>query len=128
MALIIASSGKIGICEEPLILYRQHGKNQIGANSGFRQDVNKSLSKSREAYLVEAGQFAGLRVAMLARGVVNPSVISKLREKESFLQRRYLMGKGTLSRLSSLVISILQGDYFKYGFGWRPLLKDFLLP
>lgn len=128
MALIIASSGRIGLCEEPLILYRQHGRNQIGANAGLSSELNRSFSKSREAYLVEANQFARIRESLEAKGIGNPSIIANFENKERFLRRRYEMRESIVTRMWNVILNILQGNYFKYGYGWRPMLKDVLLP
>lgn len=47
LALVAASSGKIGFVDQPLILYRQHGNNQVGARKYFSfKNVKKLLESS----------------------------------------------------------------------------------
>lgn len=47
LALVAASSGKIGFVDQPLILYRQHGNNQVGARKYFSfTNVKKLLESS----------------------------------------------------------------------------------
>lgn len=47
LALVAASSGKIGFVDQPLIFYRQHGNNQVGARKYFScTNVKKLLESS----------------------------------------------------------------------------------
>ena len=46
LALVAASSGKIGFVDQPLILYRQHGNNQVGARKYFSYNNVKKFFKS----------------------------------------------------------------------------------
>lgn len=58
LALIAAAFGKIGILYEPTMLYRQHGKNQIGAyNAGNLLDSARRLSDRKRNKLIYESMF-----------------------------------------------------------------------
>lgn len=128
IALLIASIGKIGVYNEPLILYRQHDNNQIGAKAHLGAEIGLATTKAKEQYLIEASHFKKLREKLESAGFSHLAAVQELKQKEEFLQRRYQLHQKLSSRLAYWLLNIFQRYYFRYGQGWRPLLKDLLLP
>ena len=128
IALVIASSGLIGLCEEPLLVYRQHNQNQIGVKINLSKELNKAKVKPLGEYLEEARLFAVLTQRLENSPYSKSSSLEELNRKSLFLKDRYSLHSNIDQRLLLLLKNILHLRYFRYGQGWRPLLKDFLLP
>lgn len=129
IALVIAAQGMLGFSEQALILYRQHGNNQIGQKTNLIGEFASAQHKLGVAYRDEATAFAQLeRHLQLTDARLHPSVGAALAAKQDFLNSRYLMRQRFCARSVYWFRNVLSGRYFRYGQGWRPLLKDLLLP
>lgn len=128
IALIVASTGRIGLVDEPLLLYRQHDRNQIGEKKNLKQELAAARAKAKQEYLQEEERFASLERRLAGVETCVPGVLRFLREKQSFLRHRYLMRKKAPLRLPLILVDLLRLSYFRYGQGLRPLLKDLLIP
>ncbi len=127
VALIAAATGKIGLCNAPLVEYRQHGKNQIGMRHGFDREIQSAARKIHTAYLHERDLFRGL-ISRLEQLAVSKEVLERVACKAQFLESRYLLREKPLHRLPIVAENIFKFRYFKYGQGIKPLLKDLWLP
>lgn len=128
LALIIASQGRLGLVDEVLMLYRQHGGNQIGAKAGIRHEIQAAAEKPKDRYLEEAALFARLEQHLAAEGLLMPEVAKALKGKQDFLEQRYQLRALPRRRLALVARGLGQHSYFLYGQGWRTLLKDLLVP
>ncbi len=128
IALLLACVGKVGLYEECLVLYRQHGKNQIGAKSHLTAEIGQAKSKANQQYLQESSLFKNLREKLQVSGHSSKAAVQELERKEEFLHRRYDLRQKPSNRLKYFVLNLCQRYYFRYGQGWRPLLKDLLIP
>ncbi len=127
IALVTAATGRIGLCNAPLIEYRQHGKNQIGMRQGLDREIKSATHKSHAAYLAERDLFRTLNVR-LEDLEVSSEYMNDLGGKIQFLESRYLLREKPLRRLPLVAENILKSRYFRYGQGLKPLLKDLWLP
>jgi len=100
IALIIASMGRLGLCPEPLIRYRQHSQNQIGsARRSLANEVKNAASKSAEGYLFEASQMIHLRDHLASKQNCPTWALQILDKKIAFLQRRQQIRNTTPPRI-----------------------------
>ncbi len=129
IALTFAAQASLGYCTDVLLLYRQHGQNQIGQKPGFAGEWNVAQAKAANLYLEEAAQFASLAAYLQSSGIpLQPKVLTQLQEKCRFLESRFTMRQRGHLRVLTWLKNVLGFRYFRYGQGWRPLLKDLLLP
>jgi hypothetical protein len=128
IALLISSCEKIGMCERKLIYYRQHQCNQIGMKQGLDLQIRTAKNKPSFEYRDEARLFELLEARLVATRSGNPLFLSHIRAKIAFLNRRYRLRSSPVSRIPLFIYNLFRNDYFRYGQGLKPLLKDCLLP
>lgn len=128
IALLIAATGDISFTREALIFYRQHQQNQIGSDArSVLAEAQDARNKDKEAYLAEASQFQQLHDRLSAAPGVDPNKLHMIEAKIAFLQMRFAIRDGSTPRLASFWAQVRRGAYFKYGRGWKTLMKDLLM-
>lgn len=129
LAAVAASVGRVDFLDEPLIDYRQHGANQIGARQ-------RTLSmKWHDLYLPRRQLFSEevARLLLLEKFLEQGEFpraqerVEQVRHKRLHLQRRLTIGRTKKWQRWPLVLSeAAQGDYRRYGTGIRSILRDLL--
>lgn len=130
LALMAAATGIVDVVEVPLIQYRQHGGNQIGASRlslaakirlvflsrGSRYHVRLAKAVILEARLAELSQ----RVPL--------SVIEKIHGKVAHQRFRASLPRSRFWRLPAVLNETLHGRYDEFGQGRYNVIRDLLEP
>ena len=129
IAAVVSAAGKMDFVDAPLIDYRQHGGNQIGASKRTLamkwQDMilprGKFLAEEAtrlqrlEAFLIQASFFDGASRA------------AHVRHKRAHFERRVAIGQLPRYRRAIPVLREARaGDYRRYGTGVRSMLRDLM--
>lgn len=131
IALCLAAAGKkIAFIDEPLIKYRQHANNQIGA---------RKLRLSEQWRLVQAvdlqahlslvhRQYTAAYSELSQRGVMSPDIKALFEEKIRHIMRRQCLRiKGSVSCVVIVMTELISGRYSRYSNGWRSAARDLAL-
>ena len=130
IALIVAALAEIGFIDEPLIKYRQHRAQQMGAPKiATVQNVIKAKRTDRNYYLAQAARFqqAWERLDTNPGQRPNPKALSAVADKIVHLQARAMMPTRRLRRLPLVVKEIVNSHYHQYSRGLFSAAKDLLL-
>lgn len=124
IALVASVTSAVAFIAEPLVLYRQHGDNQIGAPRKVRLSTLISPTGSATGALADAlrWQIARERIAAIARD----QDLQLLLAKERHTAARARLPAGRLSRLPRIGTELLHRNYHKYSAGLGSALKDLL--
>jgi glycosyltransferase involved in cell wall biosynthesis len=127
LTLVAATFGELGFCTEPLIRYRQHATNQLGARP------EKALSRIRKALrpisykedLRRLKVMENLHERAQALGC-RPEVLAEVKGKLDHVRMRTSLSSSRLHRIGPIVRELVSGRYFKYS-SWRGALRDVLI-
>jgi len=130
LAIVAAATGTSDLSEAPLVRYRQHGGNEIGARRlNFVSKIQRMLEPggSRTARLVAR---AGELVDRFASGApeVSPEVLAAARDKLAHEQVRSSLKPHRAARIIPLLREWGTGRYNTYGRGAADLARDVLQP
>lgn len=131
LAIVAAAVGQVDLLEEPLIDYRQHDANQIGAaepNLGHkvRRVLQPRGNRNREL-AVRAGILAN-RLASLGEAVT-PADLTAARGKLRIERMRAELPPNRIARVLPVLKEALRGDYARFtSQGRREILRDLLQP
>lgn len=129
LAAVAAAVGQVDFIDEPLIDYRQHGANQIGAR---RRTL---LMKWHDLWVPRGESFSEEAVRLrLLEGFLEQGGFPRGREraeqvrhKRLHFQQRIAIGRmKKWQRLPFVLREALQGSYRRYGTGGRSMLRDLL--
>lgn len=131
IALLAATGKGLGTVPEPLILYRQHGKNQIGARSrGLTERFSESLNINRTDYY--SGEIARYEEALkrASSGIQSVSAenLNLMEAKLIHLRRRAGLPESRVLRVIPVMTELLSLGYHRFSFSWQVAVKDLLLP
>lgn len=131
IALLASTRNKLGIVSRPLILYRQHGKNQIGArHRGFIERFDESLHINRKNYY--AGEISRYQEAFLRASFdIHKSkikVLHLLEAKLRHLNKRAALPPQHILRILPVLTELLSLNYYRFSFSWQVAVKDLILP
>ena len=133
IALTIASVADVVMIDEPLIKYRQHGRQQIGAPDGTKSQP--SLTETWGAALRRHSSSADLYkiLSALDRRLREQSAAFDVREALLFvgdysfhLNVRANLPPNRLSRLPSILRELVTLRYHEYANGFKSAAKDFV--
>lgn len=130
LAVIAAASGHgtVDFLAEPLVDYRQHGGNQIGARKlGPAGKLRRLMEprRQRNARLVAAFDELERRLAQLP---VAPDVLAVAREKAEHERVRNRYPEGRLRRVAPVLREFRTGRYALSGRGLPDVVRDLLQP
>ena len=124
IALVIAAVGDLAIIEEPLVSYRQHSENQIGAIRGVRKQPPRSFPEMF-SHRTQRFQQARDRLQTLRGASAAPErVLLRLEAKIRHLQARGTMPRSRVSRLPLALRELVTLRYHRYGRGVRSFASD----
>jgi len=126
LGIIASAIGRVDVLEQPLIDYRQHSSNQIGARRDtFAGKVRKALA-SRGNTHVERAAKAELLLARLQKfaGAVSPEILEKVRSKIEHQRFRAALPASRIARCLPIFREAMTGRYDKFGRGFRGVVRD----
>lgn len=128
IALLIAFAAEVGFINEPLIKYRLHSTQQVGATRvGFLEMVARARKIEAKSHLKVAKSFAQVRDRVLAfAGLIDKDAISKIEEKIAHSYARGNMPDRRLSRLPCVIKELFTFRYHRYSKGLTSFAKDLL--
>ena len=128
LAAIAAATGRMDVLPEPLIDYRQHGRNQIGAK---RPTLADKLRKAMDTRGAKHQQRLRRAQALLERleslpGPVPETWLRAQREKVAHQRFRAELPASRLARLLPVLREAASGRYDRYGRGKQAIAQDLL--
>jgi glycosyltransferase involved in cell wall biosynthesis len=128
-ALVIAAYGGLRFIPEPLILYRQHGMNQIGGRRLPLMERLQRLSRNRRKENERAlGGARELKRRLTLDRPPPAAQLSAVDQKVAHLERRLSLAGAHIARVPSVVSELLSGRYSRYSAGWRSAMRDLVSP
>ena len=128
LAAIAASVGRVRLLPEPLIDYRQHGANEIGAR---RPGLADKLARLREPRAERAARLATRTGLLAERGRalgLPPEVQDQLDAKADHEARRARLPRVRIARVPSVLGGAVTGRYGRYSRGAMDVLRDLVTP
>jgi glycosyltransferase involved in cell wall biosynthesis len=129
IALLIAAVADLAFIPEPLIRYRRHSSQQVGATMfGSRQLFRRVLESEPASHLRVASDFRQAYERLLGtRDRCTEEGLALLQEKITHSQARGSMPRGRILRLPSVLRETLTFRYHRYSSGLYSAAKDLLL-
>lgn len=127
IALLIAAVSRLECIEAPLIRYRQHSRNQVGAlKKDLEGQVSDARAVPRTAYLIASEQYkiALQRLSTLPTREPFESLAKKLESKILHQSRRGTMPRSLMIRALVVMREVVSRRYHRYSGGYRSALKD----
>ncbi len=129
IAAVVSAVGKMDFVDAPLIDYRQHGGNQIGAR-------RRTLAMKWQDLILPRGKFLAdeaMRLRRLEMFLMQASFFdgaaraAQVTHKRAHFERRVAIGRLPRYRRAIPVLREARaGDYRRYGTGARSMLRDLL--
>lgn len=128
IALLISAVSTCAMVDEPLVDYRQHSRQQIGARrTSLLEQVRIGLEMDTRYFELEALRWreAYDRVRAHAGLLRYPQQdLQTIAEKAQFSRDRYEMRLDTPARWEAIARHWAGGHYRDMGWGWKSLLQD----
>lgn len=124
LGLAIATQAPVVLIEEPLVLYRQHPRQQIGAR---RRTLSRDLSRigdhPRKAYRDRAEVLRQLGARLASLGC-DPLTLSLINSALHHADGRATLPRSRLMRIPFVFRELIAMRYVSYSRGWRSILLD----
>lgn len=130
LAIIAAATGFTAVLLEPLVDYRQHGANQIGARKldwGTRWARLREPRTERNARLLVRAASLAERLEALGPLVAEQRLVDA-REKLEHERIRSALPTSRLRRIPAVVAEWSTGRYRRHGLGVQDVVRDLLQP
>ena len=131
IALLISAVVDVVALDEPLVKYRQHTRQQIGAHEPtLRRQYRHARTMGREYFAREAGNFAAALERLTSRSdrPVRPGLLERLTAKVAHGAARLRMREvSRLGRLPLIARELLTGRYRRYSINWKAVPQDLFL-
>lgn len=132
IALLIASVADVSFIDEPLIKYRQHAHQQIGAKERTDADSAAGPDSAREALrrtnsydeMIAIGTRAQERLTQRSDVYKSEDAVRKLEQRLKHLRVRANLPSGKFSRARCVLRELLSGRYRFYSNGIYSAIKD----
>jgi glycosyltransferase involved in cell wall biosynthesis len=124
IAIRLSEMGRCAVIEEPLILYRQHARQQIGGTK------RSWLERYRDAQSITAETYRGVSARFEEFSKfedVMPEHMRGAAEKAAHFARRSHMRQAGVWRLPRILAELARGRYFRYSRGLASAAQDALL-
>jgi glycosyltransferase involved in cell wall biosynthesis len=130
LAMIASVTGGVRLIDEPLVAYRQHGSNEIGAGS---LSFAGKLRRLREPGRARNERLYRRAVVLSARldeldGVLPPGAREKAREKVQHEGARVAYPRSRAVRWIAVAREFRTGRYTRYGQGVADVVRDLVQP
>ncbi|HET6762149.1 MAG TPA: glycosyltransferase family 2 protein [Longimicrobiaceae bacterium] len=127
IAAVAAATARTAAIPEPLVLYRQHGGNTIGAS---RLTLWRRLRVSRQNRVAELDRLRRQNEALLQRlralGVERPHQVAALQDAIAHLRVRTTLPSGLPRRMRPITAEVLSGRYARHSRGLSTALRDLI--
>lgn len=130
IALMISAVAAVAFIDRPLIKYRQHQSQQMGAQrTSTTQSIIQTQKTASNAYLAEAAQLqqACDRLRSNNGHSASKQALSLIRDKITHLQARAAMPAHKLRRVAPVLREVFNGRYYLYSRGLFSAAKDLLV-
>ena len=135
IALVVAAVSKVALIDEPLIKYRQHSGQQIGApktgparsETGLKDldGIRTALLRSNSyEELLKIGDRVRLRLMDRCSHPESVAALRRLDARLSHLRARARLPKSRLGRLGPVLRELLTMRYYRYSNGIFSAIKD----
>ena len=128
LGAVISSVADVALIPEPLILYRQHAQQQIGAPESSPetdQSVRAALERSNPyAQQLAITERLLERLTQQSTFVVKQSVLTMLRDRMAHLLMRSALPTNAILRLWYVSGELFSGRYSRFSKGWLSAMKD----
>ena len=128
IALLISAVADVVALDEPLVKYRQHTRQQIGAHEPtLRRQYRHARTMGREYFAREAGNFAAALERLTSGGdrPVRADLLERLTAKVAHGAARLRMREvSRLGRLPLIARELLTGRYRRYSINWKAVPQD----
>jgi glycosyltransferase involved in cell wall biosynthesis len=127
IATLIAAVDDLDFSARPSMLYRQHGRQQIGAEEqrGFAEEVGRRIPRPRRHF--EDDLTIARAIAERLGGNGTPEARGALDERLSLLKMRLGLPENRLMRVGPIARGLWRGEYSRHAEGLASAAKDFLL-
>lgn len=124
IALLIAAASTVEAVPEPLIAYRRHVDQQVGApQRGLEGRIGTARRTGSEEYRKIGERYAEALERLRARGGVSPELLRAMEGKIAHAAFRAGERGGSRSPIS-IAKEFFSGRYRLYSDGWKSALKD----
>jgi glycosyltransferase involved in cell wall biosynthesis len=132
LAMIAATldGTRLAMIDDPLIDYRQHAANQIGAKPLTRGELVAKLFAARDDHcprLLRRTERLIEKVESLGAAVTSDKTIA-LREKVEHLRLRTALPSSRWLRVAPIAMEIVSGRYARFSTGARAVARDLFAP
>lgn len=130
LAIMAAAIAKIGVCDEALIDYRQHGHNQIGATTLTMKGRWARLTRTRNdrnQLLLDRARVLVTRLDQLGK-LVDPDKVNVARHKVKHEEKRSSLPSRRWARVLPIIREVKTGRYWRLGSGANDILRDLVQP
>jgi hypothetical protein len=129
IALLASVVGSVRSIDRPLILYRQHGANQLGVKRrNFLERMRLTCEQALQASRVALRQYeeAGTRLRERSRADVTPALYEDLMHKVEHLRCRISVALREPGWRRLMLAEIIRGRYHRYSVGWWSVGHDLI--
>ncbi len=129
LALVAAAQGGVVFQEGPLIRYRQHGNNEIGASKTDYDEATRRLREKRSDFFARKLRRNDGIAALLENkpAWMDSAAHSSLAAKVEFDQWRSTLPSSRVRRLVPVLRRWFTGHYGRYARGYLDVIRDFAL-
>ncbi|MDR2852455.1 MAG: glycosyltransferase family 2 protein [Burkholderiaceae bacterium] len=130
LGIIAAAVGRVDMLEEPLLDYRQHGGNQIGAQrDSLMGKVRKALASRGTTHIERADKAQQLlerleRLERLGPDQIAAGLLEKVRVKLDHQRFRAALPASRWARCVPVLREAMTGRYDQFGRGFRGVVRD----
>lgn len=128
LAAIASATGRMDVLPEPLIDYRQHGANQIGARRPtLREKLGKAVAPRGTKHAERLRRAEVLLERLVALGDrARPACVQAQRDKVAHQRFRVALPASRPARWLPVLMAALQGRYARFDRGWQSVVQDVL--
>ena len=129
LGAVAAATGRVDVLAEPLIDYRQHASNQIGARRPtLSEKIGKAFVERGDKHWARLRRAEALldRLSSLGAKVVQPKYVEAQRAKVAHQRFRAELPRSRLARLGPVMLEAARGRYDRFGRGWHAVAQDLL--
>jgi glycosyltransferase involved in cell wall biosynthesis len=127
IAMLAAAVGPVAAIPDPLVLYRQHGGNQVGARRlGLAERLKRARSERTEGLDRRRRMVSAARERLEAWPGTEPGALDVLREAEEHLQVRCRLPGPRARRVRAVAAELASGRYTRSSQGIASAVRDLL--
>lgn len=127
ISLLLGAVSELRFVPQPLILYRQHGNNQIGGSKkGFGCQLEEASHYRSAAYREYFDKYALVKERLLSAGKLGAKTlpIELIEQKMKHLRKRASLPPNRLLSVYLILWEALTLGYTRYSNGWKSVAKD----